>query len=48
MTEFNFLDDNSGNELLDADTLAVTELIKDREIPRFITIEGPIGVGKTT
>jgi deoxyguanosine kinase len=48
MTEFNFLDDNSGNELLDADTLAVTELIKDREIPRFITIEGPIGVCKTT
>jgi deoxyguanosine kinase len=48
MTEFNFLDDNSGNELLDADTLAVTELIKDREIPRFITIEGPIGVVKTT
>ena len=48
MTEFNFLDENAGNELLDADTLAVTELIKDREIPRFITIEGPIGVGKTT
>ena len=48
MTEFNFLDGNAGNELLDADTLAVTELIKDREIPRFITIEGPIGVGKTT
>ena len=48
MTEFNFFDDNPGNELLDADTLAVTELIKDREIPRFITVEGPIGVGKTT
>mgnify|MGYP006081305499 FL=1 len=48
MTEFNFFDDNLGNELLDADTLAVTELIKDREIPRFITVEGPIGVGKTT
>jgi deoxyguanosine kinase len=48
MTELNFFDDNLGNELLDADTLAVTELIKDREIPRFITVEGPIGVGKTT
>ncbi|MEZ7984797.1 MAG: deoxynucleoside kinase [Pseudomonadales bacterium] len=48
MTEFNFFDDNPANELLDADTLAVTELIKDREIPRFITVEGPIGVGKTT
>ena len=48
MTEFNFFDDNLGNALLDADTLAVTELIKDREIPRFITVEGPIGVGKTT
>ena len=48
MTEFNFFDDNPANGLLDADTLAVTELIKDREIPRFITVEGPIGVGKTT
>ena len=48
MTEINFFDDNPANELLDADTLAVTELIKDREIPRFITVEGPIGVGKTT
>ena len=48
MPEFNFPDDNSDNTLLDADTLAVSEIIKDREIPRFITIEGPIGVGKTT
>ena len=48
MTELNLLDDSADNTLLDADTLAVSELIKDREIPRFITIEGPIGVGKTT
>ena len=48
MNELNLLDDNADNTLLDADTLAVSELIKDRELPRFITIEGPIGVGKTT
>lgn len=48
MTELNLPDDSVDNTLLDADTLAVSELIKDREIPRFITIEGPIGVGKTT
>ena len=48
MNELNLLDDNTDNTLLDADTLAVSELIKDRELPRFITIEGPIGVGKTT
>lgn len=26
----------------------LAELIKDREVPQFVTVEGPIGVGKTT
>ena len=42
------------NESLDPkESMAVNpswlaSIIKDREIPGFITVEGPIGVGKTT
>lgn len=48
MTELNPLDKPFESGMLDTDNLGIGELIKDREIPRFITIEGPIGVGKTT
>lgn len=48
MTETNLIDGIDDLPAGDSASQAIAELIKDREIPRFITIEGPIGVGKTT
>ncbi len=48
MPDLNPLDTAIDDTPRDANSQAVAELISGREIPRFITIEGPIGVGKTT
>ena len=48
MPDLNNLDNSLDKQPLGSGRLAIDELIKGREIPRFITIEGSIGVGKTT
>ena len=48
MPDLNNLENSRDKLPLGSESLAIDELIKGREIPRFITIEGSIGVGKTT
>ena len=50
MPNLHEIDSNENDSLsaMDASAAELSKLIQGREIPRFITIEGPIGVGKTT